>query len=153
MGMRQMSIGAFVDKKHRPTTKEMLASIGPKGMLWERLAQFVADNYRAKDDMAFYGKNYGWAVRYRAGGKALVSMYPGNGDFSVQIVLSRAAAKEAVSLKLGKNVKSVLESAHEFPEGRWLFVKMQSEKDLDDVQELLLVKSRSLSHTKENRVR
>lgn len=63
------------------------------------------------------------------------------------------AAKEAVSLKLGKNVKSVLESAHEFPEGRWLFVKMQSEKDLDDVQELLLVKSRSLSHTKENRVR
>ena len=137
-----MSIGAFVDKKHRPTTKEMLASVGTKRRLWERLAHFVADNFRAKDDMAFYGKNYGWAVRYRTGGKALLSMYPADGNFSVQIVLSRAAAKEAGSLKLGKNVKNVLESAHEFPEGRWLFIRMESEQDLDDVRQLLLLKSR-----------
>jgi hypothetical protein len=142
-----MGIGTFVDRKHRPTTKDILASIGHKRRLWERLAQFVTDNYRAKDDMAFYGKNYGWTVRYRTGGKALVSMYPGNGEFSVQIVLSRAAAKEAVSLKLGKNVKSALASTHEFPEGRWLFMRVESEQDSDDVEKLLLVKSRCLSHS------
>jgi hypothetical protein len=96
--------------------------------------------------MAFYGKNYGWAVWYRTGGKALVSMYPGNREFSVQIVLSRAAAKEAVSLKLGKNVRSVLASTHEFPEGRWFFIRMESEQDLDDVEKLLLLKSRPPSH-------
>lgn len=40
----------------------------------ERLAQFVTDNYQIESDFAFYGKNYGWAMRFRRGGKALLSM-------------------------------------------------------------------------------
>jgi hypothetical protein len=139
--MWHMSIGAFVDKRHRPTTKEMLASIGSKRRLWEKLVEFVRDNYRVKDDMAFYGRNYGWAVRFRTGGRALLSMYPEKGDFTAQIVLSGASAKEASGLKLGKNVRSVLERAHEFPEGRWLFVKIESEQDLNDIHQLLVLKS------------
>jgi hypothetical protein len=68
-------------------------------------------------------------------------MYPGKGDFTAQIVLSGASAKEASGLKLGKNVRSVLERAHEFPEGRWLFVKIESEQDLNDIHQLLVLKS------------
>ena len=136
-----MAVGSFVEKQHQPTMREVFASIGPKKGLWENLERFVAENYRTKRDLAFYGKNYGWALRYRKAGKALFSMYPGERIFTVQIVLAETPAKKASNLKLGKNIQNVLESAHQFPEGRWLFIKVNSKQDLRDVQRLLLLKT------------
>jgi hypothetical protein len=138
-----MAVGTFVEKQHQPTMREIFASIGSKKELWDNLERFVAENYQTKRDFAFYGKNYGWALRFRKAGKALLSMYPGEGSFTVQIVLGEAPAKKASSLKLGKNVRNVLENAHEFPEGRWLFIRVGSKQDVRDVQQLLLLKERT----------
>ena len=109
--------------------------------MWDHLIHFIVNNYRVQRDSAFYGKNYGWAVRFRAGGKALLSMYPGKESFIVQIVLSHTGAKQALRLNLGKKVRKVIEEAHQFHEGRWLFIKVESEQDLNDIQQLHLVKS------------
>jgi hypothetical protein len=135
-----MAVGTFVDKQHQPTMKGIFASIGSKKELWDSLERFVAENCRTKRDFAFYGRNYGWALRFRKAGKALLSMYPGEGSFTVQIVLGAIPAKKASNLKLGRNVRTVLENAHEFPEGRWLFIKVGSKQDVRDVQQLLLLK-------------
>jgi hypothetical protein len=136
-----MPVGAFVEKQHQPSMREVFASIGSKKGLWKDLEKFVADNFRTKRDFAFYGKNYGWALRFRKEGKTLLSMYPGKGVFTVQIVLAETPAKKAVNLKLGKNARNVLESAHEFSEGRWLFIKVNSKQDFRDIQQLLLLKA------------
>jgi hypothetical protein len=136
------AVGTFVDKHYQPTTREILASIGAKKELWNSLERFVEENYRTKRGFVFYGGNYGWALRFRKAGKALLSMYPGQGSFTVQIVVGGTPAMKASSLKLGRNVRNVLENAHEFPEGRWLFIRVRSKRDLHDVQQLLLVKER-----------
>jgi len=141
-----MAIRAFVDKEHQPTMREIFASIGTKRKSWEGLAQFIADNYRIEGDFAFYGKNYGWALRFRKGGKALVSIYPGKDSFTVQIVLSETLVEKASGLRLGRNVRKVLENAHQFPEGRWLFMRIESEQDITDVQQLLVLKARPLKN-------
>lgn len=140
-----MAIGTFVDKEHQPTMREIFASIGAKRKSWERLAQFIAENHRIKGDFAFYGKNYGWASRFRKGGKALVSIYPGKDSFTVQIVLGETLVEKASSLKLGRNVSKVLENAHQFPEGRWRF-RIESQQDITDVQQLLVLKTRPLKN-------
>ena len=137
-----MAIGTFVDKERQPTMREIFASIGAKRRSWERLAQFIADNYRIKGDFAFYGKNYGWALRFRKGGKALASIYPGKDGFTVQIVLGETLVEKASGLKLGRNVRKVLEDAHQFPEGRWLFIRVESQQDMTDVEQLLVLKAR-----------
>jgi hypothetical protein len=129
-----LSIGAFVDKEHQPTMEEIRALIGSKKELWENLTGFIAGNYRVRSDLTFYGKNYGWALRFRKAGKALLSMNPREGSFTVQIILGEATAEEAARLKLGKNVKKVLQNAHQFPEGRWLFVRVGSTQDIRDTQ-------------------
>lgn len=141
-----MGIGAFSDKQHQPAMREILASIGSKKELWEKLDHFIVDNYRTRPDFAFCGKNYGWALRYRKAGKALLSMYPGNGNFTVQIVLGPTHVEKAYSLKLGKNARNVLENAHQFPEGRWLFIRTRSRQDIADIQQLLLLKARPTSN-------
>jgi hypothetical protein len=136
-----MAVGTFVEKEHQPTMREISISVGSKKDLWDSLERFVAENYRTKRDFAFYGKNYGWAVRFRKGGKALLSMYPGEGSFTVQIVLGETPASKASSPRLGKNAKNVLETAHQFPEGRWLFIRVSSKQDIRGIQQLLLLKT------------
>jgi len=136
-----MVIGAFVDKTHRPTDEQILELIGAKSELWSDLVGFMNDHYDSRKDFAFYGKNYGWAVRFRKSSKALLSLYPQNGGFTAQIVLSKSQANEAFNQHLGPRVKAILREAHEFPEGRWLFVPIRSKRDLRDIKRLVILKA------------
>ena len=40
-------------------------------------------------------------------------------------------------LRLGKNVGTVLKETPQLHDGRWLFVKVKTEKDVKDIQQLL----------------
>jgi hypothetical protein len=88
----------------------MIVSVRSKRPLWERLTQFIEENYRVKRDFAFYGKNYGWALRFRSGGRALAAFYPGTGSFTVQIIIGQAQLEEALQLRLGAKVRSICEN-------------------------------------------
>jgi hypothetical protein len=138
-----VSIGSFSDKTHRPTPDEFLAAVGAAQPAWNELAEFVRSHYTVKEDLGFYGRNYGWALRFRKGGRALVSLYPAQGSFTAQIVLPEALVEAALSLKLGKAVRQVIAQAHPFREGRWLFLPIRAAKDVRDVQRLLSLKSNS----------
>jgi hypothetical protein len=137
-----MPFSAFVEKDHQPAMKQVLATIGVKQPLWENLIRFVADNFDIKEgDFRFYGKNYGWALRFRKRGKALLSLYPAKESFTAQIIIGPSEAQKAANLTLGENSKKVLESTHEFHEGRWLFLRVESDQDVKDVKQLLMLKS------------
>lgn len=143
--MSTTPIGKFTDKKNQPTQEQISAAIGSTRVLWEKLKRYVEENYRVKSDFAFYGKNYGWALRFRKAGKALVSMYAGEGEFTAQVVIGKEQAKEAFGLELGSNTRRVLEEARDFQEGRWLFIKVKTNQDLGDIKRLLSLKSPSQS--------
>jgi hypothetical protein len=141
-------VGAFVDKQHQPPIDAMIASVRSKRPLWGDLTQFIDENYRAKRDFAFYGKNYGWALRFRSGGRTLAAFYPGEGSFTVQIIIGPGQLEEALRLRLGAKVRDILINAHAFAEGRWLFIPVESETDCRDVQHLLRVRASPLKKTK-----
>ena len=139
-----MAFGAFVDKDHQPTIEEILVSLGSKRVFWEDLVRFVEDNYRIQRDWLFGGTKYGWSLRFRRSGRALITLYPGINSFIVQIVIGSTVADEAFALNLGENVKKTLETAHPYHDGRWLFLRVESERDLNDVESLLLAKSKPI---------
>ena len=143
-----MAIGVFVDKEHKPTAAEIAVTLGSKRPLWENLNGFIADSYRLKSDFAFYGKNYGWALRYRKGGKALLSLYPGQDSFTAQIIIGQEQAEKALGLGLSKRVNKITEDAHPYPEGLWLFIKVESERALNDIKQLLTVKLQPIQKRK-----
>lgn len=146
-----MSIGSFTDKQRPPTMQEVLDAAGNGRPAWENITRHIEENYRAKTDLRFYGKNYGWAVRFRKSGKSLLSLYPGNDSLTAQIVLSAPEAEKAAALDLGDKVRQVLENAHPYPEGRWLFIRVESVKDIDDVKQLLATKRVAESESKRRR--
>jgi hypothetical protein len=136
-----MSMGIFVDKGHKPTSREIASAIGTKRPLWEELIRFLTENYHVKGNLVFGGMSYGWALRYRKGGRALTTIYPAREGFVAQIVIGPTQAEEAFNLDLGENARSVLKGAHPYHDGRWLFIRVGSKRDLADVLQLLALKS------------
>jgi len=136
-----MSKGFFIDKGREPTTRQILEAVGTKRPDWEELCRYLTEGFQVRSDLKFYGTNYGWALRFRKGGKALASLYPDKNGFTVQIILAEAGVRKAHKLNLGRNVKEVLKKAHPYPEGRWLFIRVKSKKDLLDVRRLVALKA------------
>jgi hypothetical protein len=136
-----MSIGVFTDKNRQPTDTEVCETIGLMLQAWQALVQFIRENYRVQEDFKFmYGKKYGWGLRFRTHGKLLTSLYPTQNGFTGQVILNPAAIEQAQRMKLGKNARQAIAKAHPYPEGRWLFVPIESENDIRDFQSLLVLR-------------
>ena len=136
-----MSIGIFTDKLLKPTDDEILGIIGPGWALWQELILFIREHYPVTEDLKFlYGKKYGWAVRFRILGKLLASLYPTKGGFTVQINLNPDAVEQAAAMNPGKNVLEAIAGATPYPEGRWLFISVESKKDIRDIKRLLVLR-------------
>jgi hypothetical protein len=137
-----MSIGLFTDKKRQPADAEVLEAIGARWPLWQELVRLIRETYPAQEDFKFlYGKTYGWALRFRIKGQVLTSLYPTQGGFTVQVNLSPEAVKQAQAMGLGHAVQEAIERANPYPEGRWLFVAVESGEDVRDVQRLLALRA------------
>ncbi|KPJ73996.1 hypothetical protein AMJ52_02320 [candidate division TA06 bacterium DG_78] len=137
-----MSIGIFTDKTAKPMVGELLKSLGAKRELWNGLVKFVSDNYRVQGEFKYYGKKYGWALCFTKSGRALITLYPGRKGFTAQVVIGSKIDNKVKGLNLGRNVKLVYKSAHMLHDGRWLFIKVKTKKDIKDIQQLLVLKAK-----------
>ena len=142
-----MSIGSFIDKDHQPTPEEVTRMLGAKKPLWDELTSFFADKYQVSTELSFGGKNYGWNLWYRRGGKSLATLYPHKNSFIVQIVLGKDQVEKARTLTLGKNVHRVLRETPQLHDGRWLFIKVGSKRDVKDIEQLIQLKKKPTRST------
>jgi len=137
-----MAIGYFAEKEKKPTKGEIAEALGAKAELWDRLLAFIESSYQIPQDLSFGGRKYGWNLWYRKSGKSLVSLYPQKGYFVAQVVLGKVELEKALKYKFGKNVSEILKSAPVLHDGKWLFIKVRTMKDVKDVEELLKIKRR-----------
>ncbi len=135
-----MSISAFADRARPPIMEEMLAVTGSRRALWEMIGDFLEKNYRVKQELKFYGKSYGWMVQYRHGGKLLLSIYPKQDGLAAQIILSESQLQTAHVLPLGEHTVDAMSRADHYAEGCWMLVEMESEQEVADIQQLMLLK-------------
>jgi hypothetical protein len=142
-----MPIGYFLDKAHQPTEDEIAAALGPAYPLWQRLLAFIAETYQMPGEFSFSGKNYGWNMWYRKSGKSLVTLYPQQGKLIAQVVLGKAEVEQAEALTLGDHVSKVLRETAQLHDGRWLFIPVTTERDAQDIEQLLLVKRRPVKRS------
>jgi hypothetical protein len=139
-----MSIGIFTDKERQPGQVEIQAALGLAYPLWERLVRFIEDAYGLPGEISFGGRKYGWNIWYRKGGKSLASIYPQGGGFTVQIVLGREQVEKVAGLELGDGVRTVFENTPQLHDGRWLFIPVQSERDVQDIEQIVLVRRKPI---------
>ncbi len=52
-----MSIGAFADKTHVPTNREIISAVGPRWKLWLALVEHIRAGGRVEEELKFiYGQ-------------------------------------------------------------------------------------------------
>lgn len=113
---------------------------------WLHLTRFADTNYDHQSEYIFGGNNYGWNLRYRKSGKTLFSMFPEKDCFTVLLVLGQ---KELGVYKdredeFGESFKSVYESAPQFHDGRWLWIKVRSVECISDIEKMILIKKKPI---------
>jgi hypothetical protein len=72
--------------------------------------------------------------------KVARSLYPAEAGFTAQIILGNADAKKASAMRIGPRVRRIIAGAHPYPEGRWLFIPVNSQKDIQDIRLLKALK-------------
>jgi len=137
-----MTRTAFMDASHVPTEGEIARTLGRSAPLWKRLTTHVAESYGIEPTFVPPSRNYGWEAKYRKGGKTLLSLTPDEGGFTALVVLGERETAAARELDLGERARGVFDEARQLRDGRWLFVPVESERDVDDVGRLLAVKRR-----------
>jgi hypothetical protein len=139
-----MPIGCFLDKNRPPSATEVKAALGRKFPLWERIIQFLYDNYDMTAEFSYGGKNYGWNIPYRKSGKSLLSLYPQKESFVAQVVLGRDQTEEALKMKFCRSVDRLVHETPPLHDGKWLFVPVRSAAEADDIEKLILLKKRPI---------
>jgi hypothetical protein len=137
-----MSIGIFTEKERAPAPEQIRKALGDTYPLWERLVRFIESTYDLPGVLSFGGKKYGWNLWYRKSGKSLASLYPAQDGFTVQIVLGREQVEKVAGLALGEHVRTIFENTPQLHDGRWLFIPVQGERDVQDIEQVLLAKRR-----------
>ena len=145
-----MSIVIFTDKENCPDNNQIINVLGKKKNVWIDFIDFIRENYSKQEDLRFYEKNYGWAVRFRKNGKSLMSLYPSKDSFIVQIILGNADQETALTSSIDVDIKKIIGGATAFKEGHWLFIPVKNGKDIKDVKYLLSLK---INPSKNHRLR
>lgn len=133
--------GAFLDRSAAPGRAELAAALGGRLVLWDRLAGAIESAYGLEPELAWFGKDSGWVVRYRRSGRSLLALLPEPERVRALVVIGPAAYPTASALALEPEVRAALDGAHAYPDGRWLWLDVATEAIADDVVRLVAVKS------------
>ena len=136
----------MLDGTHTPGETEILGFIEESGAkaAWTELRKFLQDNYDIMPEMIF-DKKQGWDVRYRKGGRTLVTLTPEKEAVRVLLILGREESAKALSMhkELSPKMYKMIEDTKQLHDGRWLWIRLFEARDAEDVKKLLLLKRRS----------
>ncbi|MCK4476927.1 DUF3788 domain-containing protein [Candidatus Bathyarchaeota archaeon] len=133
----------MTDKINKPTKQKIMSFIGePAKKAWLDVRQFIEDYYGLVPETVFYGAKYGWTIRYRKSGKTLCSLFPEKGGFTVLVVLGKKESEKALSMRdeLSSKIRNFLEDTEQLHDGRWLWLRILTTSDANDVKKLLQIK-------------
>ncbi len=133
----------MLDKDKIPTTEDILKIIGKQAEIaWNKLTNFMQTNYEIEPETVFYGKNYGWLIRYRKSGKTLCSIFPEKNSFTFQITYGKKEVEKFLNQKEEFNqvISEIFESTKQLHDGRWLFIRLLDDVLVQDIVNLITIK-------------
>lgn len=129
----------------KPTEKDILHFLEkPASIAWIDLRSFLDINYDFIPETMFYGKKYGWTVRYRRSGKTLCSLFPEKGSFTILLVFGKNEIQKFEELKLefSQKIVQLYENTKKLHDGKWLWIRVHKSEDLEDVKMLITIKKK-----------
>ena len=135
----------MIDGNIRPTEDDMTKTVGEKSSLWLEIREYIKEYYDFIPELIYYGQKYGWTLRYRKSGKTLCSLFPEKDAFTVLVVLGRKEVEKTFSIidMLNLEVRTLFENAEQKRDGRWLWIRVLVNTDVESIKVLLNIKRKS----------
>ena len=136
-----MDISIFTDKKKTPNNDDLMVSIGVTCSIWHSIGAYVHQKYpEAKDEWNYSGDKYGWSFRIKDKKRAIIYLLPRNKFFKVAFVFGQKATDIILNSKISDSIKTELNAAKVYAEGRGIRIEVKDENLLKDIQYLIDVK-------------
>jgi hypothetical protein len=136
-----MDISIFVDKKMIPTTENLIESLTGTYELWKDLTGYVHLKYpSAVDEWKYSGDKYGWSFRIKDKKRVIVYLLPRDKFFKTAFVFGQKATDAVMNSQISDKIKSELESARVYAEGRGIRLDILNETILNDLRTLIDIK-------------
>jgi len=136
-----MALSIFEDKSSIPGNDDLSLVLKDTYDLWNDIKKFVYNIFPgATEEWNYSGKNYGWGFRLRDKKRVIVYLIPCSGFFKVGLVFGENATKKALSSKISKEIKSIIENAKVYGEGRGFRIDVTNNEILEDIKKLITIK-------------
>lgn len=134
-----MATEPLFDSGTPPTHDTVRAIVGAASAMWDQLVGRV-EAMGARATFTWDGPKYGWSLKCTRAGRPFVTLSPMEGSFKALVILGRAQVDEVPALPLGPHVRGIFEAARQYPDGRWLFIPVETAADVADIVALLETK-------------
>jgi hypothetical protein len=134
----------MLDGRKPPGTKGVSKWVGAANFKrWMRIINFIEANYPGvfEPDWQFGGEKHGWGLRFKRS-KCLCTLIPERGRVMIQIVFGAEEREKAEEIlpKLVSHTSDDYKEATTYHDGKWLFLEVDSNKVIADVERLLAIK-------------
>jgi hypothetical protein len=136
-----MDISIFTDKKVIPTNNDLAGALAGTFDLWQVIIEYVHLKYPAAvDEWKYSGANYGWSFRIKDKKRVIVYLLPRDRFFKVAFVFGQKATDRIMKSRISGTIKSELDSARVYAEGRGIRIDIQDKMVIEDIKELIDIK-------------
>ncbi len=131
----------FSDKAIIPTDKDLVENLGVTYNLWKNIHDFVLAKYpKGLAEWNHSGQKYGWNFRIKDKKRAIIYFLPRDKYFKVAFVFGQKATDTILSSDISAEIKSELEQAKKYAEGRGIRIDVKNDKILPDIKRLIEIK-------------
>ena len=128
--------------------KPSLSEIGAwiNNPAFEALLAWMGETYQVEPSVEFSkcAMDKGWNIKYKKGSKALCALYVRQGWFTAMVTLGakQVADLETLLPTFSSAFRKLYEETPMFNSGKWLVVDVKKDKQLEDIQRLILLKAK-----------
>lgn len=131
----------FMDKAVKPTDKDLVDTLGSTYNLWVQVRDFVKEKYPATlEEWNYPGAKYGWSFRMKDKKRAIIYLLPYHKFFKVALVFGQKATDQVLASNISLEIKTELENACVYAEGRGIRIDITDDKKLADIKHLVEIK-------------
>jgi len=130
----------FTDKELVPNDECLKVSLGATYEFWQTLVNYVHSVYPKTIEEWNFSKSAGWNFRLKDKKRAIIYLLPRANYFKVALVFGQKATDEVLKSGVSIAIKTELESAKAYAEGRGIQIEVKEEKIINDINNLINIK-------------
>ena len=134
-----MDKSIFLEKSQIPNTQNLFEALGDTYDYWMIFKNYVLLKYPEASEEWNYS-NYGWSFRMKDKKRVIIYLLPREKFFKTAFVFGQKATDIILQSAIALQIKSELESAKVYAEGRGIRIDIKDSSFINDIKELIDIK-------------